>query len=82
MTISDLKQKIESDSELAFVIGNGVNKYASNATSDWQTILNSLWNSINRDRISGSVKGLSLTEIYDLLSLQAVDYKEGQGTGT
>lgn len=76
MTISDLKQKIESDSELAFVIGNGVNKYASNATSDWQTILISLWNSINRDRISGSVKGLSLTEIYDLLSLQAVDYND------
>lgn len=56
--------------DLAFVIGNGVNRYAQgNNDWSWKNILCEAWGNITRHKIS-STKGMNLTEMYNLLEFQ------------
>lgn len=57
---------------LAFVVGNGVNRYGYGTSKDigWETLLLKIWNELSgRTRSEIPVEGISFTEFYDLLSL-------------
>lgn len=57
---------------LAFVVGNGINRYGYDISKDigWETLLLNIWNELSgRTRSEIPVDGISFTEFYDLLSL-------------
>lgn len=80
MSVETVKAIIESEPNLAFIIGNGINKYQNNPTSaDWQKILLDFWNNLSTNQLqSGDLDGISLTELFDILSLQTVDSNEAR----
>ena len=54
-------------SDLALVIGNGINRYKGSEENSWESLLKKLSNKhLNRKKIP---KGISLTEFYDILDL-------------
>ena len=63
-----------NNSTLAFLIGNGINRYYKTGQS-WHDVLLSLWRTFSFSTKSSIPKGISTTEFYDLLELQ--DTKDG-----
>lgn len=55
---------------IAFIIGNGINRYGSEKGNSWEEILLSLWSAIFDQKLEKLPSGISLTEIYDLLDLE------------
>lgn len=65
----------QNRSGLAFVIGNGINRYAGDETHlSWHNLLGELWESVQKDPVDAPdnliPEGISTTEFYDILSLQ------------
>lgn len=68
----ELTQELELHQkfDLAFVIGNGVNRYTQgNDRWSWEYILRDAWKQLTGSEIS-SISGMSLTEMYNLLELR------------
>lgn len=81
MDVRGLKNIIEDNSDrLAFIVGNGVNRYRNVTDSaDWQKILVDFWNAISSNQIvDRDLDGISLTELYDILSLQTVEMTDAR----
>ncbi|WP_321992530.1 SIR2 family protein [Marispirochaeta aestuarii] len=57
------------ENDLAFIIGNGINRYYGTSKS-WEDILLELWKKFSYNTLGFRPNGISLTEIYDLLDLQ------------
>lgn len=55
---------------LAFILGNGINRYNPNDLS-WDLLIKSVWTNYFKDA-SKPASGISLTELYDMISLSAV----------
>ena len=72
MTSNQIKDIIEKNkNDIAFVAGNGVNRYPDNPNAlSWDNLLIKLWNKVSSDKISSIPKGISLTEFYDILELE------------
>lgn len=69
--IINLKRVLEDhkDLDLAFVIGNGVNRYIQgNDDWSWKNILCKAWGQFTNYNVS-CIEGMSLTEMYDILEL-------------
>lgn len=78
--IADLKDDLIAHraTDLAFVLGNGINRYAmGNNDWGWEQILRDAWTHITGNNVT-DIKGMSLTEMYNLLELQADLTKAGQ----
>jgi len=61
-----------NQTDLAFVIGNGVNRYNNSDTISWKQMLTEMWRTQNGDIFNEqNLQGLSLTELYDLISLNS-----------
>ena len=70
MTIRSLLR--ERSSNLALVIGNGINRYGtSSKTNSWNGLLRTLANEFLDVKQGNIPKGIALTEFYDLLSLKS-----------
>lgn len=68
MKVSNIINRNSSD--LAFIVGNGINRFNDNGKSvSWDDLLIKLSNIFTKDKIKSIPKGLSNTEFYDLLDL-------------
>lgn len=72
-SVEYLRQIInERSSNVAFVIGNGINRFnEEKRRSSWDELLYSLWKKYSGNNLSEIPKGISLTEFYDLLEMEA-----------
>ena len=72
MTVESIKQKMNVRSnDIAFIIGNGINRYQTNSKMlPWDSLLISLWKRVTNNTITQIPKGISLTEFYDILDLE------------
>ena len=72
MTVESIKQKMNAHSnDIAFIIGNGINRYQTNSKMlPWDSLLISLWKRVTNSSITQIPQGISLTEFYDILDLE------------
>lgn len=70
--ISRIKKIIsENKDDIAFVIGNGINRYPNNPKAlSWDNLLMTLWNHVASNPLKSKPKGVSITEFYDILELE------------
>jgi len=71
MSLVQAKQVIQDNlRNVAFVVGNGINRYGEGAeSSSWDQLLLNLWTRLVRRDQSSIPKGISYTEFYDVLEL-------------
>lgn len=72
MTTDQIKEIIERNQEdIAFIVGNGVNRYPNNPNAlSWDELLIQLWDKVSFQTLSRRPVGISLTEFYDILELK------------
>lgn len=60
-------------SNLAFIVGNGINRfaYAQNQDVSWNALLLDVWQQISNRTLSNISEGISLTEFYDIMEFEA-----------
>ncbi len=71
-----LKKIIDSKPKnLAFLVGNGINRYPNNQTAfSWEDLLIIVWNKFSKEKIIKIPNGISLTEFYDLLDVETSNF--------
>lgn len=59
--------------DIAFVFGNGINRYASKASSNvsWNNMLLEVWDSISPKTMSEIANGITMTEFYNIMEIEA-----------
>ncbi|MAU15919.1 MAG: hypothetical protein CMH46_10325 [Muricauda sp.] len=72
MTTAQIKKIIEQNkNDIAFVIGNGINRYPNNPNAiSWDDLLIELWDKVSFQTLTRRPNGISLTEFYDILELE------------
>lgn len=72
MTTSEIKQIIAHNShDIAFVAGNGINRYPNNPNAlSWDDLLIQLWDKVSLHTLTRKPNGISMTEFYDILELE------------
>jgi len=72
MTVENIKQIMNMHSDdIAFVIGNGINRYQNNSNIlSWDNLLKDLWKKVTNNSMVQIPSGISLTEFYDILELE------------
>lgn len=61
----------KNKNEIAFIIGNGINRYPNNPNAlSWDELLIKLWDKVSFHTLSVRPKGISITEFYDILELE------------
>lgn len=64
----DIIQQFQND--IAFIIGNGINRYTKfEGLLSWEELLKKLWSQYSNRNFTVRPKGLALTEFFDLLEL-------------
>lgn len=76
VTLSDLKaefKEAKKKKRFAFVLGNGINRYASSGEAiPWDKLIERLWKKfVPNETMPHAGTGLSLTEIYDIMCMKA-----------
>lgn len=72
--LSVIKQVLNRNkSNLAFIVGNGINRfaYAQNQDVSWNALLLDVWQQISNRTLSNISDGISLTEFYDIMEFEA-----------
>ncbi|WP_245564906.1 hypothetical protein [Spirosoma panaciterrae] len=60
--------------EIAFIVGNGINRYPNNPLAiSWEDLLIRLWQEFSPEAYNQVPEGITLTEFYDLLEISAGD---------
>lgn len=74
MTTAEIKHIIrKNEKDIAFIIGNGINRYPNNPNAlSWDDLLIQLWDKVSLQTLSRRPNGISLTEFYDILELEKV----------
>ena len=72
MLTSDITHIIQRNIDsIAFVIGNGINRYSDpDNRSSWNELLIKLWDKVSFRTLSHIPPGISLTEFYDILDFE------------
>lgn len=71
MTAEEVKEKINEDRyNIAFIIGNGINRYKNDSSLSWDKLLIDLWKKFFNDQMKTIPKGISNTEFYDILEFE------------
>jgi hypothetical protein len=72
MQTHKIKNIIDKNKEnIAFLIGNGINRYANERKNlSWEDLLKRLWNEITNKPMPNIPEGISLTEFYDVLDIE------------
>lgn len=69
--MSAIQKLIDENSDhLAFVLGNGINRYGNNNALSWDDLLMQLWEKVSKEKLSERPEGCSLTEFYDVLNIK------------
>lgn len=78
--ITDLRTAVrvlkeEQENHLAFVFGNGINRYAYNDEShvSWEKMLLNIWSEVSSKTLSTISEGVSYTEFYQIIELEGID---------
>ncbi len=66
----------EYSNDIAFVIGNGVNRYSGNSNISWRRLLLELWERHSDKEFKDIPEGISFTEFYDALEIQNASDKK------
>lgn len=70
MDLSTLKRYIAyNKNTVAFVIGNGINRYHNILSLSWEHLLLELWSTVTTQSLQIRPSGISVTEFYDILEL-------------
>lgn len=72
--LTKIKQVLCSNrADLAFVVGNGINRFAYGESQDisWNGLLLNVWQQISNRTLSDISTGISLTEFYDIMEFEA-----------
>jgi hypothetical protein len=57
--------------DIAFLVGNGINRYPNNPNAlSWEDLLIQLWDKVSPQTLTERPNGISLTEFYDILELE------------
>ncbi|GGE93857.1 hypothetical protein SAMN05443634_10644 [Chishuiella changwenlii] len=74
MKTTTIKNIIHNNrTDIAFVIGNGINRYPNNPNAlSWEDLLIELWHQVSLHTLSIRPEGISTTEFYDILELENV----------
>jgi hypothetical protein len=72
MTTTEIKKIIETNrDDIAFLVGNGINRYPYNPNAlSWKDLLTKLWERTTLQTLTNLPNGISLTEFYDILELE------------
>lgn len=73
-SLERLKQVLsENRYDLAFIVGNGINRFAYGCIRDvsWNGLLLEVWQQISYRTMSDISSGISLTEFYDIMEMEA-----------
>ncbi|MBN2426074.1 MAG: hypothetical protein JXR46_16875 [Calditrichaceae bacterium] len=72
MPVNQIKEILEENKEnLAFIIGNGINRFPDNPESrSWDNLLMALWRQVSKRQLNYRPAGISTTEFYDVLELE------------
>ena len=81
MNIEQIKNIVNDTNDIAFLIGNGINRYFGNDTISWENLLLDLWNNSNgdsqqRQEQTSIPRGVSFTEFYDTLLIKNFEKKD------
>ena len=70
--MTDIKKIIEKHKgDIAFVVGNGINRYLNDTgESSWEDLLSQLWKKVSSHSLTKRPEGISLPEFYDILELK------------
>jgi len=69
--MSAIQQLIDEHSDnLAFVLGNGINRYGNSNSLSWDELLMQLWTKVSKEKLAARPEGCSLTEFYDVLNIK------------
>lgn len=72
--LTTIKQTLSRNkSDLAFIVGNGINRFAYAEEQDvsWNRLLLDVWEQITDKTLSDISTGISLTEFYDIMEFEA-----------
>ncbi len=68
--IQEIKNKLfEHPDNVAFLLGNGINRYYNQNNTSWYKFLLQTWNEISDGKRNTIPEGISITEFYDTLEL-------------
>ena len=71
MNVNQIKRIIShSKSDIAFLIGNGINRYFNGSSSSWNQLLLDLWSKHSHRSKREIPQGISFTEFYDVLEIK------------
>jgi len=71
MTVQEAKNKLfQQPDQLAFLLGNGINRYYNQNNTSWYKFLLETWNEICDEQRDTIPEGISITEFYDTLELK------------
>lgn len=71
MNLIELRTYIsQQHTRVAFIVGNGINRYNSNNNYSWDALLSQLWQVVTTHEQYIRPKGISVTEFYDILELK------------
>lgn len=71
-------EKFYKTKDIAFVLGNGINRYANakNTNISWNDMLLQVWDSISPKTLSEIANGITMTEFYNIMEFEAGSSKE------
>lgn len=69
----NILKRYYKNKDLAFVFGNGINRYSSPVHSNvsWNNMLLEVWDSISARTLSEIAKGITMTEFYNIMEFEA-----------
>lgn len=77
MSVEKIKQTLnDNQSDISFLIGNGINRHYNQDNISWNDLLLELWNKHAGKPLSIIPDGLSYTEFYDVLDLADKEEKK------
>lgn len=74
--VTDVKKALyQNRSDLAFIVGNGINRFAYNNEKNvsWRSLLLNVWRQLFDNGLNFEIKGISLTEFYDMMELEEME---------
>lgn len=77
MNVKEIQSLIHNNkNNIAFVIGNGINKYFKGDNLSWDELLLLLWKQFSKHKQSTIPLGISMTEFYDALDINNANQKK------
>lgn len=71
MDLTEVRRYVNQQPDrIAFIVGNGINRFNGNDILSWDDLLQQLWHRVTNQEMYIRPDGISLTEFYDVLELK------------